>query len=193
MHNAMIHNTLFVAKDKAPYADELEQSVYLDPLARVSENKESKLIYTNKSIQSTEFVDETTNKAAKLLESSIGNKGVGVDVELISSINIENETFIERNFTKSEIEYCENSSSPQSSFAGTWSAKEAVFKSLEVESKGAGASLKDIEILRDSKGVPTVSLNGLAKDAATKNGVKNVKVSISHDDVQSLAVAISEF
>ncbi|GME71513.1 unnamed protein product [[Candida] boidinii] len=193
MHNAMIHNTLFVAKDKAPYADELEQSVYLDPLARVSENKESKLIYTDKSIQSTKFVSETTNKAAKLLESSIGNKGVGVDVELISSINIENETFIEKNFTKSEIEYCENSPSPQSSFAGTWSAKEAVFKSLEVESKGAGASLKDIEILRDTKGVPTVSLAGLAKDAATKNGVKNVKVSISHDDVQSIAVAISEF
>ena len=128
-----------------------------------------------------------------MTKEQVGSKGVGVDVELIAEINIENDTFIERNFTAEEIKYCSNAPNPRSSFAGSWSAKEAVFKSLEVESKGAGASLKDIEIVHDVKGAPTVKLTGAALAAASKRGVKNVKVSISHDDVQSVAVAISEF
>jgi fatty acid synthase subunit alpha len=84
------------------------------------------------------------------------NKKVGVDVEDIVAINIENDTFVERNFTDKEIAYCRKSPSPQSSFAGRWSAKEAVFKSLGVKSRGAGAPLKDIEILPNKEGAPVV-------------------------------------
>lgn len=198
IHNAIITNTMFVAKEHAPYTDDQEQQVYLDPLARVSLNKTNELIFTDAELQREgKFISDSSNKTASILSSltskTVGNKGVGVDVELISEINIDNETFIERNFTTEEIKYCQASANPRSSFAGAWSAKEAVFKSLEVESKGAGASLKDIEILHDAKGAPIVQLNGVAKAAASKNGVKNVKVSISHDDVQSVAVAISEF
>lgn len=198
IHNAMITNTMFVAKDNAPYSDDQEQKVYLDPLARVSLDKTNNYIFTDNELQkSGKFVSETAGKTASILGSltkaNAGSKGVGVDVELISEINIDNSTFVERNFTAEEIKYCMSAPNPRSSFAGTWSAKEAVFKSLEVESKGAGASLKDIEIVHNGNGAPVVKLNGIALSAATKNGVKNVKVSISHDDVQSVAVAISEF
>ena len=96
------------------------------------------------------------------------SKGVGVDVELLSAINIDNETFIERNFTGNEVEYCLNTAHPQASFTGTWSAKEAVFKALGVESKGAGASLIDIEITRDVNGAPKVILHGEAKKLLLK-------------------------
>ena len=69
------------------------------------------------------------SKTAKALSSlNKSSKGVGVDVELLSAINIDNETFIERNFTGNEVEYCLNTAHPQASFTGTWSAKEAVFK-----------------------------------------------------------------
>ncbi|KAI0464498.1 3-oxoacyl-[acyl-carrier-protein] synthase [Komagataella kurtzmanii] len=201
MHNAIIRNTMFVAKSDPPYTDELEQPVYLDPLARVNNCKKnpSKLVFVNADVQSKQnFVGKSANDTAKVISSltsdvTSGGKGVGVDVELISAINNENDTFIERNFTENEICYCASAPSSKSSLAGTWSAKEAVFKALGVESKGAGASLKDIEIVRDSKGAPTVVLHGDAKSAASAAGVKNVKVSISHDDVQSVAVAISEF
>ena len=87
-----------------------------------------------------------------------GNK-VGVDVEDISAINIENETFLERNFTDAERTYCSKAADPQSSYAGRWSAKEAVFKSLGVKSQGGGAELKSIEILNNEKGVPTVEVS----------------------------------
>ena len=198
IHNAMITNTMFVAKEHAPYTDDQEQSVYLDPLARVSLDKTNQYSFTDKELQREgKYVSNTASRTANVLSSltkeQIGSKGVGVDVELISEINIENSTFIERNFTDEEIKYCSKSANPRSSFAGSWSAKEAVFKSLEVESKGAGASLKDIEIVHNANGAPTVKLTGAALEAANKNGVKNVKVSISHDDVQSVAVAISEF
>lgn len=87
------------------------------------------------------------------------NSKVGVDVENIDAINISNETFVERNFTASEQEYCRKAASPRSSFAGRWSAKEAVFKSLGVTSKGAGAALKEIEIGCDANGAPVVTVS----------------------------------
>jgi fatty acid synthase subunit alpha len=195
MHNAITRNTIFVAKDKAPFSDELEQPVYLDPLVRVEECKEKKLIYTQKNVQSKKsYIGAGAEATARALSSlNKGSKGVGVDVELLSAINLENDTFVERNFTAAEIEYCSKASSPQASFTGTWSAKEAVFKALGVASKGAGASLKDIEITRDTNGAPQVVLNGSAQTAATAAGVKKVNVSISHDDFQATAVALSEF
>lgn len=194
MHNAITRNTMFVAKDKAPYADDLEQPVYLDPLARVEQSKTG-LVFSKKGIQSSKsYVSGVADATAKALSSlNKGSKGVGVDVELLSSLNLENETFIERNFTAAEVAYASKSAYPQASFTGTWSAKEAVFKALGVKSQGAGAALVDIEILRDAKGAPKVVLNGAAKKAAAQAGVKNVSVSISHDDFQATAVALSEF
>lgn len=55
-----------------------------------------------------------------------------------------------------QIEYCSAAPDPTASFAGRWAAKEAVFKSLSVSSKGAGASMQDIEILPTETG-PNVS------------------------------------
>lgn len=191
-HKAFITNSLFQTKEHAPYSEELQNPVYLDPLTRVSKAKSGELEYSSKGIQSDTYVSLSSKDTSKVLsslssEATAGAKNVGVDVELISSINVDNETFIERNFTAYEIAYCKSAPSPQSSFAGTWSAKEAVFKALGVESKGAGAQLKDIEIIRDSNGAPKVQLHGDAAKAAP--GV-SVKVSISHDDFQSVAVAI---
>ena len=84
------------------------------------------------------------------------NSKIGVDVENIEAINIDNETFVERNFTIREQQYCRNAPSPRASFAGRWSAKEAVFKSLGVSGRGAGAPLKDIEIISDETRAPVV-------------------------------------
>lgn len=55
-----------------------------------------------------------------------------------------------------QIEYCNNAPDSDASFAGRWAAKEAVFKALGVASKGAGASMKDIEIQNTDVG-PIVS------------------------------------
>ncbi|ANB11937.1 trifunctional fatty acid synthase subunit FAS2 [Sugiyamaella lignohabitans] len=198
LHNAIAENSMFVSKSKAPYTDEQEMSVYLNPLARVSYDKKSEsLIFNAKKLeqanptQSSGHTEAVLKQlAANSLSGGAGN--IGVDVQSLSGVNVENETFLERNFTDAERQYCAKSADPLSSYTGTWSAKEAVFKSLGVKSQGAGASLKSIEVLRDAKGAPVVTLHGEAKAAADAAGVKNVKVSISHDEFQAVAVAVSE-
>ncbi|KAH6716029.1 fatty acid synthase-like protein [Leptodontidium sp. 2 PMI_412] len=197
-HNGLISNTIFVAKTHSPYTDDQQGEVFLNPDARVSmDKKTSTLTYApgfskkpaNKAkAEATKQMVESLAKGA-----ATANNKVGVDVEDISSINIENDTFLERNFTDAERSYCLKAPSPQSSFAGKWSAKEAVFKSLGVASKGAGAPLKEIEIINNEKGAPIVTLHGGAAAAAKKAGVKEISISISHSDSQAIAIAVASF
>jgi fatty acid synthase subunit alpha len=196
-HNGLINNTLFVAKTHSPYTNDLESKVFLNPDYRVSADKKTAEL-TFPASMPKKVEDANTKSTKAMLESlaqataSEGSK-VGVDVEDIRAINIENETFVERNFTAKEQAYCKKAPSPQASFAGRWSAKEAVFKSLGVCSKGAGAPLQDIEIVSNEKGAPVVSLHGEAAAAAKKAGVKDINVSISHSDSQAIAVAVASF
>ena len=164
-HNGMISNTLFVAKTHAPYSDDQQSKVFLDPTSRVSlDQKTSELKYSGKQHESPDnkSTRETVEALAKATAGNTDGKSkIGVDVESVEAININNETFIERNFTATEQAYCRKAVNPQASFAGKWSAKEAVFKSLGTESKGGGASLKEIEIGNDEKGAPTVNVSPL--------------------------------
>jgi len=165
-HDGLINNTMFRAKDKSPYEDAQMNNVFLDPQARVSVDKEtSNYTYpaTPVSKQLKNPKDPKTEKTEIMVESlakatAIENSKVGVDVESVAAINIENETFIERNFTAEEQKYCRSAASPQASFAGRWSAKEAVFKSLGVKGRGAGAPLKEIEVGTDETGAPNVKV-----------------------------------
>lgn len=166
-HNGLISNTLFVAKDHSPYSDDQQSQVFLDPTSRVSlDKKSSSLTYplTNPIKPNDKENESMSNMVQSLAQAkATENSKVGVDVESIGAINIENEAFIDRNFTIKEQQYCRRAPSARSSFAGRWSAKEAVFKSLGVASKGAGAPLKEIEVTNDEKGSPivTVSLTAL--------------------------------
>lgn len=166
-HNGLISNTLFVAKDHSPYSDDQQSQVFLDPTSRVSlDKKSSALTYplTNPIKPNDKENESMSNMVQSLAQAkATENSKVGVDVESIGAINIENKAFIDRNFTIKEQQYCRRAPSVQSSFAGRWSAKEAVFKSLGVASKGAGAPLMEIEVTNDEKGSPivTVSLTSL--------------------------------
>ncbi|GMM35397.1 trifunctional fatty acid synthase subunit [Saccharomycopsis crataegensis] len=190
-HESIVHDSLFQEKANSPYDKTIEQSVYLDPLARVVPGKEG-LEFTKKGIQQNKYLSGTDATTKTLISLTAGEKNVGVDVEQLDSIDIENQTFIERNFTDAEIAYCKQSPHPQSSFTGTWSAKEAVFKSLRTKSQGGGAALKEIEIVRENN-IPSVKLSGDAAAKAAEASITGFKVSISHDDVQAVAVAIAEF
>lgn len=208
MSEMMTSNNLVKVKDAPPYSKELEAPVLLNPLARASYNpKTGSYQYTTK--QTTQPVVDTANvKAVTEVLSSAPTAGVGVDqgerhyncckrlyvdttTELISAVPSSNPTFVERNFTEAEIAYCRAQPLPAASFAARWAGKEAVFKSLGVASKGAAAAMKDIEILPDASGVPTVSLHGEAQAAADAKGIKKIHISLSHSDVSTSLHAIS--
>ncbi|KAN0073257.1 hypothetical protein V8E54_008477 [Elaphomyces granulatus] len=195
-HHGWINNSIFVPKTKAPYEDEIQSQVLLNPDSRVTLNKNtSELAYPTAKVPNGDAAAENTRQMVESMAkaAAIENSKVGVDIESVEAINVGNATFVQRNFTSLEQEYCRKAPSPQASFAGRWSAKEAVFKSLGVSSKGAGASLKEIEIGVDANGAPVVNLYGGAAEAAKEAGVKQVSVSISHNDSQAIAVAVSKF
>ena len=165
-HNGMITNTMFVAKTHSPYSDAQQSAVFLDPTSRVSMDKKShELTYppTTTTANNTPIKDPKTEQTRGMVESltkatATANSKIGVDVETVEAINIDNETFINRNFTPAEQTYCRKAPNAQASFAGRWSAKEAVFKSLGVQGRGAGAPLKDIEITNAESGAPVVTV-----------------------------------
>ncbi|KAK9477443.1 3-oxoacyl-reductase [Lipomyces japonicus] len=194
-HNAMSKNTLFVAKNDPPYSKELESVVYLNPSLRATPDKKSgSFAFSGKQAKATSAHDTeiVLQGLTKPVDAGSNNTSVGVDVEALSAIPIDNETFITRNYTAAEIAYCQKSADPTAAFTGTWCAKEAVFKSLGVKSDGAGASLQEIEIVRNKDGKPEVVFAGSAKVKADDKGVKNVTVSISHNEFQAVAVAVAQ-
>jgi fatty acid synthase subunit alpha len=188
MSEMMITNSLVKIKDAPPYTPELENKVLLNSMARTTYDAKNR----NYSFTKLNTKVDLDVSNAKVVEQamSVGQAiGVGVDQELISSVPSHNPTFVSRNFTDAEIAYCRSQASPPSSFAARWAGKEAVFKSLGVKSQGAAAPMKDIEIVNDASGAPTVVLHGDAKAAAQAKGVSKVLISLSHSETTAIAFA----
>lgn len=188
LSSMMVLNNLVQIKDAPPYSAELETKVLLNPLARAGPSKNSYAF--GGKLPSKLALDTANVDTLKALFAQTGGDiaGVGVDTELIGSVPT-SQIFRERNFTPAEIEYCRAAPDPTASFAGRWAAKEAVFKALRVESKGAGASMRDIEIVSGDKG-PSVVLHGEAERAAGKG--KEIKVSLSHSETSVVAFAVAQ-
>lgn len=119
--------------------------------------------------------------------------GIGVDIIEIARIGeaVEaNSNFIEKLFSKNEIEYLETRNLRPEYIAGRFAAKEAVSKALCTGFRGF--NLKDVEIDRNSLGKPVVTLRGKAKQLAEKNGNYKMHISISHDRNSAIAYAVLE-
>lgn len=105
----------------------------------------------------------------------------GVDITEVSRIqnSIESlgDRFLNKIYTKKEIDYCESKGKSKfEHYAARFAVKEAAFKALSEEVKDKySISWKDIETLNDKNGRPKVEILFL-KD----NKVENVDVSISH-------------
>jgi len=119
--------------------------------------------------------------------------GVGVDIVEIRRISetiSKHDNFIDRMFSKNEIEYLKSRNLRPEFVAGRFAAKEAVSKALGTGF--SGFEFKDIEIDRTAAGKPIVVLKGKAKLIAQKYGDYNIHVSISHGVDSAIAYAIME-
>ncbi|KAF4614083.1 hypothetical protein D9613_007929 [Agrocybe pediades] len=194
MSEMMIKNSLVKIKEHPPYAPDVERKVLLNSMARATFDPKTGE-YSFKAKLASEVPLDTANVKAvsQLIDTKVLSAnaplGVGVDQELISAVPSHNPTFVSRNFTDAEIAYCRSQPSPPSSFAARWVGKEAVFKSLGVKSQGAAAAMKEIEILNDDSGVPTVYLHGRAKVQAAEKGISKVLISLSHSETVAIAFA----
>jgi len=117
--------------------------------------------------------------------------GVGIDIIEIErikrSIDTYGDRFLNKIFTKSEIEYCNNKFNKYQHFAARFAAKEAVYKAL---SSGWNETLSwmDIEIKNEPNGMPVVKPSGKLKEFLAGN--RELKMSISHSDNYVTSVAI---
>jgi len=107
--------------------------------------------------------------------------GTGVDIievrRLRQAVEKWGKRFLERVFTKEELESARNRSGLYQHLAGRFAAKEAVFKALG----DSGLTWKDVQILNTEEGRPRCVL------LRNKDRKKEVHVSISH--VKNYAVA----
>ncbi|WP_294657625.1 holo-ACP synthase [uncultured Fusobacterium sp.] len=114
--------------------------------------------------------------------------GIGNDIVEIARIEkaIQNESFKKRVYTESEIELIEKKGAGKvASYAGRFSAKEAISKAMGTGVRGF--NLIDIEILSDELGKPVVNFkNELEKFMRNKK----FELSISHSKEYATAVAI---
>ena len=105
----------------------------------------------------------------------------GTDIIEISRIkeSIENTNgeFINKIYTKSEIQYCESKNKQKyQHYAVRFAAKEAVFKAISnlLEDKYS-ISWKDIEVLNTEQGRPFVNINLI-----NNKEISNIDISLSH-------------
>lgn len=173
---ALMTNTIFKAKESSPWdaSEGRLKEVLLNPKARVSRDEASETLAFKESdtishgsssaITPRDEVEQEMllfNSVQSMLgTASISDQtSVGIDVENVSDVPVDNANFINRNFTTLERDICNSRPDVRASFAGGWCAKEAVFKSLQVPSLGAGAAMDEIEIVRDTYGVPKVEVS----------------------------------
>ena len=115
--------------------------------------------------------------------------GLGTDIVEISRIKKAIErtsTFLEKVYTKKEIEYISKKKNPYPSYAGRFAAKEAISKAFGTGVRKFG--LLDIEILNDDLGKPLVYLS----DELIKKYNGKLNLSISHSKEYATATAILE-
>ena len=93
--------------------------------------------------------------------------------------------FLRRIYTEDEASYCRGR---PPNLAGRFAAKEAAMKALGTGLRGVG--WKDIEVVRNQAGAPSVRLHGRAKVRAETLGVRELSLSLSHSRNYAVAFVV---
>jgi len=121
--------------------------------------------------------------------------GTGIDIaevpRIAESIARFGERFLRRVYTESEIEYCDSKANRVERYAARFAAKEAAMKALGT-GWNRGVRWRDIEVVRQPGGRPTIRFRGKAAEFAAQLGATNVALSLSHTTEQAIASVILE-
>jgi holo-[acyl-carrier protein] synthase len=121
--------------------------------------------------------------------------GIGLDLVQISRIgsilNRWGDRFLERVFTRQEIDYCLLRKDPSPHLAARFAAKEAFLKALGI-GYDQGVRWKDIEVTRNSSGRPEVQLHNTTKTLCQSHGISRIHLSMTHDGNYGLGQVVLE-
>ena len=115
---------------------------------------------------------------------------VGIDIVEVSRVQSAiarwGARFLDRVFTRGEIDYCRGKVREAESFAVRFAAKEAFAKALKV---GKVAIWREVEVVRSEGPRPAVVLHGGARSLL---GSRRVDLSLSHVASHAVAVVLIE-
>jgi len=121
--------------------------------------------------------------------------GIGIDlVEIprIQAIHTRHGTrFTKRILTDAENAYVMQHRDPSARLAGRWAAKEAALKALGT-GLAEGIRWRDVEILPDERGKPTLFFHAKAAERAKELHASIFHVTITHSDGLAMAQVILE-
>jgi len=119
--------------------------------------------------------------------------GLGTDIVEVERIGrmVEQhgDSFVQRVFTRGEVEYCRQRKHSAEPFAGRWAAKEAVMKVLGTGFV-QGTHFQEIEVVSEESGRPRIVLHGSTGEFAKQHGIDEVLITISHCRQYATATAI---
>lgn len=122
--------------------------------------------------------------------------GLGIDVVDVARaeamLEAHRKRVLGRLLTEAEQHYVTKMRYPARHLAVRLAAKEAVYKALQSLPGTRGVGWRDIEVVRDVHGRPTVSLHGLAAEVLAGQAGARVHVSLTHSEQSAAAVAIIE-
>lgn len=99
---------------------------------------------------------------------------------------IKNKNFLEKNFTKGEIEYFLSKPKQKESLAGLFAAKEAFLKALQIGVFN-GISLNELEVTHNQNGAPELKIKPETKK---KFNINEISISVSHDNNAVVAICV---
>ena len=121
--------------------------------------------------------------------------GTGVDLAEVPRIRTSIERFgprfIERIYTPAEIAYVERKANKYERYAARFAAKEAGMKAIGTGWK-RGVTWQDFEVANLPSGKPTLRLHGVAAAIASRLGVRNISLSLTHTAQFGMAHVILE-
>lgn len=117
--------------------------------------------------------------------------GIGIDIIEIDrikhSVDTFGDSFLNKIYTKNELDYCLAKHNKYQHLAARFAAKEAIYKAL-ASGWEKEATWKSMEITNESNGLPVVKFLGKLNEFISDD--KEIKVSLSHSDNYVAAVAI---
>ena len=121
--------------------------------------------------------------------------GLGLDIAEVDRIEAaltrHGAPILERLYTPAEVAYCESFRAKFERYAGRFAAKEAAMKALGTGWR-SGIRWRDIEVMREPSGKPSLRLHGVAREFAERLGVRNISLTITHSGNLALAEVIFE-
>ncbi|MFH1197670.1 MAG: holo-ACP synthase [bacterium] len=117
--------------------------------------------------------------------------GIGIDIieidRIKKSVDTFGEKFLDKIYTKTELDYSMPKANKYQHLAARFAAKEAIYKALSSDTNEI-YSWQDVEIFNEPNGLPKVKFYGPLKDYL--NDEKELRISMSHSENYVTCVAI---